>query len=457
MKRGMRARLLMGFGANASGQVIVAVIQLAGVPILLHYWGGQLYGEWLILFAIPAYLSIMDLGFSQSAGNDMTARVARGERSQALEVFQSLIAFVFLAAGVSLVLMSFLVFVIPLDRWGSLTAMTTIEVRWVLWLLTAAVLIQLTEGISHAGFRANGDYPLQRAIAYLTLLLQFTGIWLAAAAGWGPVAAAAAFFIVRAAVTPLVGYLLARRHPWLRFGIGNARAAQLRALFRPALANSAFPTAQALSTQGMVLVVGATLGPLAVVTFSTLRTLTRISLQLVLAASHAAEPELATAYGSGDRSLLRSLYQHTLRASLWLSFGSALFLAAAGGWILDIWTQGKVGMDYALFTLLLFTSVASVLWYGALTTLRATNRHLRASVVYLVTAAGTVALSAVLLSSTGILAAVGLSLLLADCILLVYGLRAVSRLCGDTALGGLRATINPAPLLKLVSLKGHDH
>src|SRR5205823_6843927 len=83
-------RIAKGFGANAYDQVVTVIIQIVGVPILLHAWGAQLYGEWLILFAIPAYLSMTDLGFSQSAGNDMTARVARGDRNGALGVFQSL-------------------------------------------------------------------------------------------------------------------------------------------------------------------------------------------------------------------------------------------------------------------------------------------------------------------------------------------------------------------------------
>src|SRR6266566_3091040 len=44
-------RLVKGWSANLYGQAVVVLIQLAGVPILLHYWHPQLYGEWLILFA----------------------------------------------------------------------------------------------------------------------------------------------------------------------------------------------------------------------------------------------------------------------------------------------------------------------------------------------------------------------------------------------------------------------
>ena len=87
---GILKRILHGFGASLYGQVVIVVIQLAGVPILLHSWGVHLYGEWLILSALPTYLSMTDLGFSQSAGNDMSQHVARGNRDAALAVFQSI-------------------------------------------------------------------------------------------------------------------------------------------------------------------------------------------------------------------------------------------------------------------------------------------------------------------------------------------------------------------------------
>src|SRR5690554_5642535 len=83
-------RVLSGTGANAYGQAVTVVVQLIGVPILLNAWGTRLYGEWLTLFAIPAFLAMTDLGFSHSAANDMTGRVSRADRSGALSVFQSL-------------------------------------------------------------------------------------------------------------------------------------------------------------------------------------------------------------------------------------------------------------------------------------------------------------------------------------------------------------------------------
>src|SRR5439155_25845413 len=169
---------------------------------------------------------------------------------------------------------------------------------------------------------------------YSILFAQHASIWLLAALGFGPVAAAAAFFIIRVVATPANAIVLARRHPWLRFGFGEARLTQLRTLVRPALANTGIPLALALNVQGMVLVVGATLGPIAVVTFSTLRTLTRLALQMVSTVSHAAEPELASAFGKGDQVLLRTVYHHALRGSFWLALTVSIGLALTGAWIL---------------------------------------------------------------------------------------------------------------------------
>jgi O-antigen/teichoic acid export membrane protein len=453
-------RLLKGFGASLYGQAVVIVIQLAGVPILLSYWQTQLYGEWLILFAIPSYLSMTDLGFSQSAGNDMTARVARGDRAGALVLFQSLSSLVFFLAAVGLLLVGAAIMLLPLGSWMHFTRLTTPEVRWVLWFLAAEVLVKLTEGVSHAGFRANGDYALHVTIYYSTLFAQHASIWLLAARGLGPVAAAGAFFIIRAAVTPSVAVLLTRRHRWLHFGFAHAQLAQLaqlRALLRPALANTGIPLAQGLNVQGMVLLVGAILGPPAVVTFSTLRTLTRLALQLVFTVSSAAEPELAAAFGSGNGSLLRNLYQQTLRAGLWLALISALGLTITGEWILRFWTHGKVAMNPELFRWLLASAVASVLWWGSLTLLKSANRHLRVAVAYMASAGAAVVLAAFMLSYTRNLAMAGMSLLVMDGVMAAYALRAAARLIGSPPLNNMLLALNPFPLLRLVATKSHAY
>ncbi len=421
-------RIRNGFSANLFGQVVNLSVQLIGVPVLIHTWGLRLYGEWLILFAIPAYLSMTDLGFSQSAANDMTAQVARAAHDKALVVFQSMEALVFSTAGAALLLVSILMVSLPLGGWLHIQTMNTVEVRWVLWLLSAEVCVRLVDGVNHAGFRASGDYALHVILTGATLLAQSAGVWMAALTGLGPVGAAAAWFGVRVLVTPATALLLTRRHRWLRFGFEHARMRELRRLTKPALANIGMPLANALSGQGMVLVVGNVLGPLAVVTFSTLRTMTRLVLQAIGALSHAFEPEFATAYGQGDLRLFHRLFLHMLRGQIAIALVCAAVLSLVGESLLEMWTHGRVVMNTALFHWLLLSAVASVLWHGAITALKAANLHIRASVWFVVSAALTVPLAYALLHWSGHLADAGLALLMLDTLMASYVLRAAWRL-----------------------------
>jgi O-antigen/teichoic acid export membrane protein len=451
--RGVIRRLIQGWSANLYGQAVVTIIQLAGVPILLRFWGAQRYGEWLIIFAMPFYLSLTDLGFSQSAANDMTARVARGDRPGALTVFQSLCALVFPAALCGMLIVGVAASLLPLGNWFHFSSLTTVQVRWIAWLLAAEALVKLNDGIIHAGFRATGDYSLHVTIYYSTLFVQHASVWAVALIGLGPVAAAVAFFSIRAMVTPIVAIWLTRRHPWLRFGLTHAARTHLRSLLRPALANIGVPLAQALNIQGMVLLVGSVVGPLAVVTFSTLRTLTRVTFQLVSTVSQAAEPELAAAFGLGNRHLLRTLYEHGIRAAFWLALIIAAFLAFTGSWILQFWTHGRVTMHYSLFYWLLASSVATVLWFGSLIVLKAANRHLRAAIIYACAAGAALLLAAILLGRTHNLASVGMSLLFMDVVMVTYTMRAAANLCDIPTGENLFAALNPVPLIRLITQK----
>lgn len=449
-KTNLRRRITHSLGANVSNQAVTVVIQLVGVPVLLRAWGTQLYGEWLLLFAIPAYLSMTDLGFSQSAGNDMTARVGRDDYPGALAVFQTLGALVLTVSAVGMVLSASLLSYLPLRDLLDVTSMSPETVRWVLWLLGTEVLVYLSEGVISAGFRASGDVALYTMAASTVRLIQFSAVWIAALSGHGPVAAAAAFLGARVVATPTLAVLLARRHRWLRVGLHHARRSELRRLCRPALANLALPLALALNVQGMLVVVGATLGPVAVVIFSTSRTLTRLALQVIQVVGLSAEPELAAAHGANDRALMRYLFMNMLRSGLWLALAAAAGLVMFGPHLLRAWTQGRVPLEPALFAWLLVSAVASVLWSGALSVLKAANSHLGAAAVFVVSSATSVAVAWFLLRWTGNLANAGLALVLADAAMSLFTLGAATRLLQVSGVRWLAQALDPRYLPSLV-------
>ena len=428
MDLAVRRRVVLGVGSDAYNQVVTVVVQLAGVPLLLHAWGHQVYGEWLILFAVPSYLSMSDLGFTQSGANRMTALAAARDHAAALRIFRALGVLVIVALVGGLMLTAALVRLMPLGDWFSLRVLGGDAARLVVTLLAAEVFVRLLDGWLHAGFRASGDYALHKGMSSSVRLVQHVALWGVALTGGGPVGAALAFLAVRASSIPLIGLLLFRRHPWLRGTRGRVQMRQLRPLLRPAIANTAMPAAQALQIQGSTLVVGAALGPAAVVVFSTLRTLTRLVVQLVTVLNNAAEPEMAAAYGKGDEGLLRSLFVSTLHFALWAGLIAAAGLAVLGQPVVHIWTHGRVAFDAALFGWLLASAVASLLWAPGLAVLRAANRHVRAAAMFVLAAAVSLGASAWLGQLTHSVAAIGAALLTTDAAMLLTTLPAASAL-----------------------------
>src|SRR6202140_4262382 len=130
----VRARLARGLSATALSPIVTAVIQLSTVPCLLHFWGAAKYGDWLILSAIPSYLSLSDLGFGDASGSDMTMRVAAGDRHGAIETFQS--SWVLLSL-VSLFMALLAGVVVWQVHWHNWLKLTTLSNRYAsaVWLL----------------------------------------------------------------------------------------------------------------------------------------------------------------------------------------------------------------------------------------------------------------------------------------------------------------------------------
>jgi O-antigen/teichoic acid export membrane protein len=442
-------RIVTGVYANVYGRAVILLTQVAGVPVLLHFWGTALYGEWLMLFAIPLFLSMTDLGFSHSAANDMTQRVAQGDIASALRVFQTLYLLVFASAAVVIFIVTSLILLAPDAAFAGLDHISPSAARWILWLLAGEVLLKLFDGVIQAGFRASRGYTFHTVIYYTTMLAQQSSVWVVAYLGFGPVTAAAVFLSVRAVATPVTALLLRHRHPWLDFRVRYASKSELARLAKPALANLALPLAQALNVQGFVLLVGALLGPFVLVVFATLRTMTRLVLQSILGLLNAAEPELAAVYGTGDRALLSRMYTNIARTSFWCALGLCIALGITGHWILAIWTHEHVAMDDRLFAWLLVSALVGCLWYGALILLKSANRHLGAAYLYAGLAAASILLAYVGIVATDHVEAAGVALLALDLAMAAYTVRAAASLCFARPLDFVLAAVNPTPLFFL--------
>lgn len=365
----MRRRIVAGMGANSFGIGITIVIQLVSLPLFLHYWSTATYGIWLMLSAIPSYLSMADVGMVTAAGNKMTMAMGRGDVKEANRVFQSAQLFMgFVCVGLAVV-------ALPVMLFAPFPGLNSLDQRLALSALSVGVIAALFGGLSEQVFKATHRYASGAMLSSwvrssewaggmigLTLIGTFTGVAFCGVA-------------VRLAGT-LVGMALSQRgQHGLTWGIHSAQSEEIRSMVKPAASFMAFPLANALSFQGVTLTVGVLFGPGTVALFSTYRTIARVTTQVTAIFSHALWPEFSRLFGMGTSTTLSRLFLHSALISAAQAILLSFVLYFFAPWILQFWTHGAIEFVPSLMLLMLLYAAVGGIWHIPRILLMATNQH----------------------------------------------------------------------------------
>ena len=382
-------RLGLTLSANAYGQVVTIAVQVALVPLLLRAWGTEVYGAWLLLSAVPFYLTLSDFGFTFVAKNVMVMEVAAGRRTAALGTFQSVFALLCLVLPVLMLASVVVILKVPLP--AALGAVAPGAARRVLVLLVGNVLLYQFFLLVCAGIRAENRPAHEASWAASARLGEGVAVALAALAGGGPAAAAAAMVACRVAFVAAGYRWLQSEAAWLRLGFAHASRAEVRRLAGPALAYMALPLGQALLLQGPVIVVGGALGAVAVVAFSTARMVARLGTALVNMINNSVVSEYSALAGAGDAAGFARLLRAQTAVTATAIAAYAAGVLAFGPLVLPWLTHGAVRATWPFFAIVVLGVAAEMTWSALFTPLAAVNRHRGVAAWFALVALGGVA------------------------------------------------------------------
>ena len=85
----LKKALLKNFLASGWGKVSAVIFRLIQVPILLTMLGVEDYGRWLVLYTLPSWLSLANLGFGSVAGNDISIAIGQNDFEKARRIYSS--------------------------------------------------------------------------------------------------------------------------------------------------------------------------------------------------------------------------------------------------------------------------------------------------------------------------------------------------------------------------------
>ena len=372
----MRKRLIQGIGANFLGQIISLASRVLLVPLFLTAWGVKVYGEWLLLASMVAYLSLADLGGQLYIVNRLTQAYALGDLPQFRKTLHTGLAlFLILPLAVFLGFLGLMLVFPP----GSLLQIT-ITSRQVVFLVLAILAFQfvfsLPQGILLGVYRSVGLLPrgvmLTNIMQLLALILVALGLWLHG----GLPAIACLQLLPYLGVGLVAGWDLNRRFPQFRlFSLRDADLSLGLTFIRPSLHFFGIQLSQAFSIQGTVLVVGMLLGSVQVVVFSTMRTIVNLIRSFFELPSHAAWPELTRLDAQGEEEKFFLLFRAIFRATL---IAAVIFMAIFHFWgenIYHVWLRKTVPYQQRVMDLFLIYMGEYLVWFTCCHPLMATNRH----------------------------------------------------------------------------------
>src|ERR1039457_4227257 len=203
----VKRRLVWSFLSSWVARISSTVIQLVQLPVFLHYWTMPLYGDWLIVSAVPTYLSFSTTRFGTVAGNQMTMMVARADPARALAA--PLLAIPNTAEG---------------------------DTKWIVFYLGVSVLLGQLEQLLQSAYRSIMRYAYGTFVKTLMSLTAFALTLVAVVLHQGPRTIALVYACANVAGTIFLALLVKRDIRWIEFGWSHASAAKMRTMVRPALA-----------------------------------------------------------------------------------------------------------------------------------------------------------------------------------------------------------------------------
>ena len=383
---------MMGFLSNWVSRLAGTIIQLFQVPVFLHFWSVPLYGEWMIVTSIPAYLSFSNVGFGSVAGNEMTMSMSGQDRNGALRVFQSCWWLIALICSATILILSVTLYYVPAGTLLRLHSISETDSKWIIFYLGVSVLLGQLEQLLQSAYRCIGRYPFGTFLKSMLSLVAFACTIISVIFGGGARQTALVYALANIFGTIFLSIMVKRDIEWIEFGWHHASIAEIRKLVRPAVAFMGFPIGNALNLQGTLLAVGYALGPTAVVVFGTARTVSRVALQMIQLVNNTFEPELTISYGAKNRDLTRALHRRACQVAIIIALFVVGAMMTVGPWFLSHWSGGHVPPSRGLLSILLLVVIFYSLWSTSATLLTSTNQHQRLAANYIVATSITCAL-----------------------------------------------------------------
>jgi O-antigen/teichoic acid export membrane protein len=378
----IKARIIAAFAATAFGQVVTIISQILLTPLFFVHWGAQMYGEWLILSTIPAYLIMADMGIGSAAANEMVLRVGSNDFDGARQTFWSLFNLL-IWVGLLVIVVSGLVGFYSYEFDGfKLKDINRLDQFYIIVLFGLGIAVSFFSGLVSAAYRAAGKNALGITVGNGIRLIDIISTVIFLLMSYSPLILCFGTLILRFIAVLAQAYYLFLKQRWILLPTMSSDYSIIKRLLKPSMGFLASQLSSSFVLQAPILILGAAYGGASVAIFSAMRTLARVPIQFSNAFNSSVWPEMSFAFGAGNLELLRKLHRRSFFLVLTITLSITLILSVFGRDISNLWLRQTLHYDPIVLFILLGLSICNALWAVSSMVLVSANHHANFSFYY---------------------------------------------------------------------------
>jgi len=423
--------IIKNLGANSIAMLINICIQLSSVPIFINFWGINLYGEWIILNSLTAYLLISDIGISTATSNDFSICYVQSQYTRCNILLNNYFLFISALFSIVLFFLIIILFNFNLTALFNLKIISEKTAEIGLVILVFQVFLGMLENIYLSIYRATQHYSrgvmIDNSIRIIQTLFLFCAVVLKL-----DLIYVFLLFLFPKILGFAFKFIDTMKYFKLHFSVNYFNRKEFKRIFLLGLPFLSSPIANSFTVQGFTIMVGFFIGSAAVVLFNTTRTIINVAKTGLSLVGYSVWPDLTLLYGKNDLINLKKLHRYTVSVSFLFSLIVFVFLGLFGKYIYIIWTDGKVEFSYTLFFTFLLSIVTNSIWFSSSVLLGATNNHKKYSIIFLIASIFSMAIAYQIFLLTTSWELIPLSFIAIDLIMIIVVLQQSLRIVNDS-------------------------
>ena len=328
--------------SNWISVAIAMLIPFFLTPFIVHHLGKVVYGIWILIVSLVAYLNLLDFGLRGAIIRFVSKEIAQGHHRQALATISTAL-FMRIGIGACIVLIGyilsiFLVHIFPVPAY----LLRTSQIVLIIAALNAG--FGLVFGVFGALLCALSRFELTSLVAISQTLIRALGILILLKRGHGLLSLAAWDFFAAMIGNLLLLGLTLRAYSPLRRPLIYLDRDVAKSLFDYSVFVFLITIAAQIVLYTDNIVVGAIIGTSAVAFYSIGGSLVEYTRQIVSAVSTTFTPMASIFDATGREDQLRRLLIHGTRMTLCVSLAVSFSLFFRGSTFISLW----IGKDFAI-------------------------------------------------------------------------------------------------------------